>query len=291
MKTFAVSSYMLESRFGLENGLKMIKESGFDGVDYDLSYDGPSGNGPCYWETAPLTDFDRIKKAITDAGLDFGQAHAIYPTYHPDENIQIRIAEVLKRQIEVCRYLGCGLLVIHPGYRLYREQMRREEAWDYNFRLFSQLIPALKQYRVKVCIENIFLSNRGKYYQGFYSSAEDIRELLDALNAEAGEECFGFCLDTGHAVLTSNDIGELIRGVGHRLCALHMNDNDGTADQHTGPYAGMLDWERLFLALHEISYKGNMNFELITQNIPDDVMPAMLSYTAAVGDHGQRVIG
>ena len=72
MKTFAVSSYMLESRFGLENGLKMIKESGFDGVDYDLSYDGPSGNGPCYWETAPLTDFDRIKKAITDAGLGFG---------------------------------------------------------------------------------------------------------------------------------------------------------------------------------------------------------------------------
>lgn len=280
----------LFKRFGADRALEMISRAGFDAIDYDMSFSTPVWENPCRWETMKESDLDEHKEAMKKYGLACGQVHALYPIYSPDEAVQERIIAALKRQIAFCRYLECDKLVIHPGARKYKEQMSTEEARAYNFGIFSALIPELKRYRVTACIENIYQAERGKIFEDFFTDVRTINSFLDELNELAGGTCFAFNLDTGHALLVSRDIGEMVRGVGPRLASLHMNDNDGVDDWHQLPFAGKLDWNRLFGALRDIGYRGNMNFELTLGVIPDSVMPAALQFIAEAGREAQRVV-
>ena len=68
-------------------------------------------------------------------------------------------------------------------------------------------------------------------------------------------------------------------------------DNNGTADWHTAPYtcvapAGLqTDWEGFLLALREIGYRGDLNFETfrVLRHLPKPLHEKMLSYIAEVG--------
>ena len=81
---------------------------------------------------------------LAQYGMVFGQAYASYPTYHRTEEGRRRIDHLLARQVRVCRYLDCPRLVVHPGYLYYNEQLSEEESWNANIRVFSGLIPLLK---------------------------------------------------------------------------------------------------------------------------------------------------
>jgi len=74
--------------------------------------------------------------------------HELCPDWVTDENVEEeyirRIDHLMNRQVMLCGYLDCPRLVIHPGYLEYYEQLTDEETWDANIRLFSSLIPALK---------------------------------------------------------------------------------------------------------------------------------------------------
>ena len=279
------------NRHGIEEGTKLLAECGFDALDLDLGWmqpwgclDRPDENR---WETISeeeLLDTMRpYKEAAAKYGMVFGQAHASYPTYHRTEEGRNRIDNLLARQVRVCGYLDCPRLVIHPGYLYYNEQLTQEESWNANIRVFSKLIPLLKEYKVTVCIENLFLSRQRKIMDGVCSDAEEACRYVDTLNEMAGEKCFAFCLDTGHSLMLGKDMRKFIHTLGHRIEALHLNDNDGADDLHTMPYTGMLDWERTIDALRDVGYANTVNFEIILSHIPAEVWPQALQYIAGVG--------
>ena len=281
----------ISAAFNDVKSLSVIRECGFQGIDLDMSWDAPEYRDHTVWENEDDTELRSFYREIEASGLKCAQMHAVYPIYSGDPAKRERLIAVLKKQIALCAYYRCGKLVFHNGYRAYAQQMSESEARDYNFTLFSELIPELKAYRVTGCIENIFLSSRGKYYEGYFCRSEDICSLIDDLNEAAGETCFGFCLDTGHALLCSKDIGRLVREVGPRLSVLHLNDNDGTDDQHLMPYAGKLDWQRLFETLRDIGYAGNINFEMLLGHIPASLYPDALRFISSVGRYAETVIG
>ena len=47
-----------------------------------------------------------------------------------------------------------------------------------------------------------------------------------------------------------------------RLKALHIDDNNGTADQHRLPYRGTVDWQDVMSALAEVGYDRLFNMEI-----------------------------
>ena len=59
---------------------------------------------------------------------------------------------------------------------------------------------------MKVCLENLLNLYEWDPYEGNCSNADEAVWFLDTLNAEAGEEVFGFCFDVGHAVLTGANL-------------------------------------------------------------------------------------
>ena len=81
-----------------------------------------------------------------------------------------------------------------------------------------------------------------------------------------------------------DDQYEALTLLGHRVKALHIDDNYGTArDVHLLPYEGLIDWSKVLRALHEIGYEHDFAFEHALNPTPHAVMPAQLRYMCALG--------
>jgi sugar phosphate isomerase/epimerase len=127
----------------------------------------------------------------------------------------------------------------------------------------------------------------------------DIYDLLDLLNAEAGEAVFGFCFDVGHANITGRNLGQDVRTLGHRLTVLHIHDNNGARDLHMVPFSqrsadgGTTDWEGFITALQEIGYTGPLNFETFAavDQVPEALQPALLRYIGEIGRYFASRLG
>ena len=128
-------------------------------------------------------------------------------------------------------------------------------------------------------------SNGRKVYEAICSDMNEAAAYIDELNDMAGEKCFAFCLDTGHALLLGKDIYTAIMQIGERLETLHIHDNDGKGDQHLAPYMGCLDWKRFVKGLRDVGYQGALSFETFnTINVFDlELMPEVLKLIGATG--------
>ena len=149
---------------------------------------------------------------------------------------------------------------------------------------------------VKICLENLFKTYKGRVIEGPCSDVSEACWYLDTLNAEAGCEAFGFCLDVGHANLLGRDVKEYIKKLGKRLTVLHIHDNDGKGDLHGMPYtftrnwgADMIcDWNGFVEGLKEIGYEGALGFEtfrVLTACFPRELWPSALKLISDTGKY------
>jgi sugar phosphate isomerase/epimerase len=204
------------------------------------------------------------KEAAKKHGVAFSQVHAPFPMWAQDnEALNQRMKDIMLKSITVTAYLECPHCIIHPAYTfLNKDRYSPEDEWAVNRELYSAMIPTLKQYKVMALLENMF--SRDAEGIRFASACNDYYEAgqwIDRLNEIAGEECFGFCFDTGHCNLARQNIYRAVKLLGSRLKALHMQDNSGHLDDHRAPFTGTVDWEGFLRGLKEIGYQGDLNFE------------------------------
>ena len=173
--------------------------------------------------------------------------------------------------MEACHILGCRNLVFHPVLYLFRVRGEgmKERLHEWNVQWFRALLPLAEKFDLVIELENMF-DYRHVQLPGDpafpYTSAEDMLALCDRLNSDRVR----ICLDTGHANIAGQDVPAMIRRYGNRLAVLHLNDNFGKIepvfeDLHLFPGYGLLDWEAIFSALHEIRYDGTVNMEPVAQ--------------------------
>ena len=292
----SIQTGSIVDKFGIEEGFRMIQEAGFEAVDMNLDpllrpkkildkpftsfFDQPDGEILAW--CAPY------REAASRHGIAFTQAHAPFPNRLHDESINAYILRAVEKTIMMCGALGCPRLVVHAGYLPYADRCGDE--WDYNMRMYSALIPALREHGVMCCLENLFTRYRGKIICGPCASAPEANRWVDALNDRAGERLFGFCLDVGHALLAGRDLYEFVTQLGGNLACLHLHDNDGMDDRHMFPYSGILDWERLCRALGEIGYRGDLSFETFNglDQFPPELAGDALRLAGAVAAYFRR---
>ena len=282
----------------------LLKKCGFDSVDYNTGYLLPGAaitKGPLttFFDQdmdAILAHFAPIKAAADENGIAFSQMHAPFPVWVKDkEDVNQYMIMVVEKLCRACAFLGCPAIVVHPVSRTLKE-----DELATNFALYRALIPVAKETGVKICLENMFTTFNGHVTEGVCADAAEVCMYIDTLNAEAGADCFGYCLDVGHANLVGKKLRPFVRALGHRLTVLHLHENNAILDQHLAPYTqtavsttkNAMDWESFLQALREIDYKGDLSFETFhaTNIIPPELRPAMLSYIAAVGHYwAQRI--
>lgn len=289
----SVQTASIMEDYGIETGYGMIADAGFDGVDINLDH----CLMPSQIRQRKLSGFydqsdDEILAAMSphrDAarkrGLRFVQAHAPFPSCIDDEATNAYVLEAIKKTIMICGFLGCENLVVHPAFALGGKRMPADQEVEINMAMYTELIPWFKRYGVVCCLENMFFSHRGKVMEASCSDANEAIRYIDGLNEAAGEERFGFCLDTGHATLLGKDLYALIHRLGRRIRTLHVHDNNGLEDEHLFPYMGIADWDRFCLALGEINYAHSLNFETFRgiETFDPTLAPHLLKLLHATG--------
>lgn len=272
----------LYSVHGYKDIYQKIRAAGFEAIDWSIDVElrasmlkAGTYEGKNVFEKSVDEIMDYYKEeldAIRAAGLTISQAHAPFPFFSrkfvkadtPDYLI-----EVYKKIILFLDRVGCKNVIIH-GVSLERGDHVNtpESTRALNKKLYTSLIPTLQETNITVCLENLFASKGGIMTLGHCSNPYEAVAEIDELNALAGKECFGLCVDTGHLNLFGLDPRYYLPIVGKRVKAFHIHDNDGITDQHKAPYTGKINWINFYTALKEIGYEGDLSFETFLQTDP-----------------------
>ncbi len=307
-----IQSLTTVERFGAEKGYRMIKEAGFEGIDWNIERAwspkevaaAESLEGLCAFEGAledALAHYAEELAAIRENGLIISQAHAPFPPYRAyREDILDYAIEIYKNVIRFCAAVGCPRIIIHGVSPLEKEpDMTRERLELLNMRLYESLIPTLQEVKtVTVCLENLFYSSLRlgpkQYWEGVCSDPYEAAAWIDRLNEKAGGTYFGLCLDSGHLSLLRKPPLSYIPILGKRIVALHLHDNTGDHDNHLIPYSGVIYWDELLGELKKVGYAGDISFETYRQYIaartPDELVPATLRFNAEIGEYMRSVL-
>jgi len=278
---------------GIKETFRLIGESGFDSVDFSIFYQYPyrdiaEGRPSEFFAKSDeeILEFYRpYKEAARKYNVEFGQAHAPFPSYVGDALTDESVLNAIRKSIMICGYLECRYLIVHPSFLAYDRMLTPEEEWKINIERYSALIEDAKKHDVIICLENMFVSRNGRIYGAICADAHETNRYIDTLNEIAGEKRFAFCLDTGHALLASKELYRLITELGHRIETLHIHDNDGVRDLHMFPYMGIVDWDRFCQGLRDIGYRGHLSFETngAIHAFDPSLAPELLRLLAATG--------
>ena len=285
-----------------EKNFPILKEAGFGAIDlnFDTVFGKTGGN---LWKTPfvesgfyslPDHEFfkvlDDIKAAADKNGIKIGQCHAPFPSYifGRDGGVNDYIVKIIKRTIVAAGRLSCPYIVIHPANFPYGSTAEKEEVFNFNVNFYAQFIDELKANNVVCCLENMWVKYNKKILESTCNDYEEVNRYIEALNNMAGKDCFAFCLDTGHAVLTSSNIRFAIKTLGKNLKALHLHEVDGVDDNHTMPFTlGAVDWKYIMNALKDYGYEGTLNFEAANSwmMFPNELWPDAIKMLGAIGKY------
>ena len=276
----------------LKYQIGFTKACGFDACDFPMG--GVFGKNGRLGDIDNVTDqmiydfFMPMREEADRVGLEFGQTHSVGGGRLKDEEWD----DMVKREIAVIKatkILGAKYTAMHPI--MYRERIYDkyvEENFEKAAQFFERLTPALEEYDVYGCLENMFAYDRVyKFYcPTIFSTAEEIVKMCDRLG-----DRFQICLDIGHSVLGGEDPVHMAHVCGSRVKILHTHDNDGLGDLHTFPFSRhrphtgnpmRIDWTLVMRALNDIGYEGNLNFESGAPG-PREINQAGYEYLAAIG--------
>jgi L-ribulose-5-phosphate 3-epimerase len=275
----STQTHALSDAFGDEKAIRILAENGYDAADYSMF----GMERPDHFLNTPESEahIKNLRRVAGEIGIVFNQSHAPFPSYIPGrEDYNSHMSKALRRSIEITAALGAKIVIIHP-ITLPDSDAQREA----NIRLYEDLRPVLREYKVRAALENMFGGRdnaTGRLTLAACSDVLQFNEYLDLL----GYDEFTACLDLGHCGLVGFNAADMIRGLGHdRLGALHVHDNNFADDLHTLPYLHKLDWPQICAALREINYAGEFTLEAdsFIFRFPDALKPAASRFMSQVG--------
>jgi sugar phosphate isomerase/epimerase len=193
--------------------------------------------------------------ASAGASKDWGSA---------DEGVRAAGVELVQNRMEMARELGADTVVLHlPG-----ATPGDHGVWGRVRRSLDELTTSTAG--VRIALENMW--------------GDDFARIDQALSAY-DESVLGLCYDSGHGNIGGQGLDHLERRK-RRLVAVHLHDNDGTADQHRLPFTGTVDWQRLACLLAQSSYRKCLNLEV---SLRSSGLTAESAFLAEAWAAGQRL--
>lgn len=273
----SIETYVLHKRYGDEKAIKMLKNAGFDSVDYSYNWlkEDDETLGENYVAYA-----HKLKRLLDENGMVCNQAHAPFSVvYGSSFDKTDKNYEQIVRSMESAAIIGAKYIVIHS-----LKVPEGVDVFDYNLQYYKSFQPYCEKFKIAVAIENLpnYGARIGEFYPGRLHTPELLYKMLDALQSP----WFVVCADTGHAGITGVEPQDLIRGLDRDvLKVIHVHDNDYVTDKHMLPFMGKFDWEKIMQALKDIDYAGDFNLELpyFLDKFSDDLIEDALAFAAKVG--------
>lgn len=272
----------LRPRLGERGAIELLAKAGFDAVDYGFS---PwLERGEMVWNTDGYAAYAKeVRQIAEDNGVYFNQAHGPFvfdTSLFPDYTRQV--LPLFRRCFEACALLGVPHMVIHPIHHL-PYKGNEAKMWDINMEFYHLLLPFARDFGVKIALENMYQYDprRGVLTRDVFAVPERYAAFYDELN----DPSFICLVDTGHCGIVGEDAERMLRVMGSRVKALHVNDNLFRTDDHVVPGHGHLDWNGVTRALADIGYTGDITFEVLNiyRAYDDAFLPVSAKYLHDVG--------
>ncbi len=276
----SIENYILTRCFGEPEAIKMLKEAGFDCVDYSFYGQSSEREEKLLGENY-VTYAQYVRGLLDEANIECNQAHAPF-TITCDDAFTLDNRQFLKivRSMESAAIMGAKYIVVHAVYT-------ENDIVDFNYKFYKSLEPYCKKIGIKIAIENLFVNEKPNHFSNrFLGTPALLNELLVRLNSD----WFVACVDIGHAALTGNQPDEFIRNFDcNTLKVLHVQDNNFISDAHLLPYLGSLNWNTIVQSLADIKYNGELTLEVFKflnrYRDSGELMQHALNFSALTAKH------
>lgn len=280
----SVENHTLRKRYGDETAIKMLKEAGFDSIDYSYYWleDTDDALGSNYIEHAV-----KVRQLLDENCMTCNQAHAPFAlTYGSTFDLSEKEYAKIVRSMESAAILGAEHIVVHS-----LGVPNSVDCFAYNLGFYKSLEPYCEKFGIRIAIENLFEydQKRKTFRKGRLHTPELLNGMIKALNSP----WFVVCIDVGHAAVTGFEPEELIQGFDHQtLKSLHIHDNDYLSDRHALPCTGDFNWDKITGALKSIDYNGDFTLEIFAylNRFDDEMMQDALMFAGKVGRHLMKKI-
>lgn len=164
--------------------------------------------------------------------------------------------DIHKKAVDALPEFDGKILVIHPA-----EVRIKESEYEDRFVRAKDSIMNLLDYAdsagVVVALENLF----GTKKRFFWSLVKEM-EMTN----------IAYCFDTGHALVEGGDPIAKFRRLSSRVVTVHLQDNQGSYDNHLMPFDGIFPWQLFMRVLYNSGYGGNLLLECNPQSHEQDLV-------------------
>lgn len=190
--------------------------------------------------------------------------------------------------IRLCREADCQYLIVTPPF----SGIKQEDEWEANRRYYLSLLDEAQKNNVTILLENHCWNRNGHLVRGICADADEAAAWIDKLNAESGEERFGFCMDAGACCLCGQDMREFAVTLGSRIKAVILRDCDGHYETSMLPFTcanrgrSATDWLGLIRGLREIDFDGQLilDFSTTAMSFSQLLHPQLLQFARSVAE-------
>jgi len=264
-------------RISLIDSINMCYECGYRHIDLNLcsASNKKSGNELVGddWEA----QIEAIGNVGAKLGISFTQSHPPYDSnFWRDDGKGTTgeqrewYMESVRRSVIASARLGVNWAIIHAQTDCERGDMSLKQNIKANVEFYTPIVEWAKKYGTGIAIENMAEFDSIKTKNRFTAIVEEQIAIIDTLNDTA----VGGCWDFGHAEMVYTNQVPALRKLGKRLKATHVQESDGSFDDHYLPYVyGKTNWEELMPLLKEIDYQGDFTYEAhgFFKKIPDEL--------------------
>lgn len=206
-------------------------------------------------------DLSRLASRFHDAGVRFDTYHLPYETADDVssfyETIRRGSVDRARRGMERSLVLGARIGIQHPTTCFFGTEV---EGWDRMVgqlrKSMDELLPLAERLGYTIALENVPKRVHGPRLGSIPGHIAILRESFN-------HPSLGFCLDTGHALMSVGLDGEegYFDAAGAKLVAFHLADNSGDRDLHLAPGRGLVNWTTVFRRAHRLGFTGTMCIE------------------------------
>lgn len=198
------------------------------------------------------------------------------------------LIQLTEESLKLCGKAGCQYIIIRP----WSAGVESGEEWNVNREYYLHFASLAREYNVKILLENQCRDVSGHLVRGTCSDAVEAAEWVDKLNEAVGEECFGFCMDTGVSNICGQNMYDFILTLGNRLKAVILRDCDGKTENALLPFTSVscgqsqTDWLSILRGLREIEYDGQLILNIMDTVSSFSVLlrPGVLSLAKSVAE-------
>jgi L-ribulose-5-phosphate 3-epimerase len=252
----SISIWSFYGDWSLKEKMELAKDAGFEGIEVDVS-----GDGPINLDSSDA-EIDAVGQLAVESGLTLsGLATGMYWEFNPasdNEDTRASAKRVLETQLRAASRLGIDAVLVVPGavgadFIPDCEELSYDVVWERATAFVAESLPLAKELGVTICIENV--------WNKFLLSPREMAEFIDQFN----DDRVGSYFDVGN-VLANGYPEHWIPILGDRIGRVHVKDYRravGSVDGFVDLLSGDVNWPAVVQALKGIGYDGWVAAEMI----------------------------